>query len=82
MAKAQPSDTELQTLKPDTSIKLTRVLIPICNDTLLYDISTGTPRPYVPEQFRRIVFNSLHDLSHPGVRATQLMVTTRFFGLE
>ena len=61
---------------PDTNIKLTRVLIPIYNDTLLCDIFTGTPWPYVPQQFRRIVFNSLHD---SGIRATHRMVTTRFF---
>ena len=80
MAKAQPSATDLQTLQlPDTTAKFARVEIPMCTDTLLCDISTGTPRPYVPEQFRRTVFDSLHNLSHPGIRATQRMITTRFF---
>lgn len=35
-------------------------------------------RPYVPMPLRRAVFDSLHGLSHPGVRATQKFVTTRF----
>ena len=47
--------------------------------TLLYDTSTGTPRPYVPQQFRHKVFESLHNLSHPGIRATQHLVTARYF---
>ena len=42
------------------------------------DVSTSTPRPYVPASFRRTVFDSLHSLSHPGIRATQRLVTARF----
>ena len=80
MAKAQPTDTDLQTLQTSSNnIKFARVAMPMCKDTLLCDTSTGTPRPYVPQQFRRAVFNSLHDLSHPGIRATQRLVTARFF---
>ena len=42
------------------------------------DVSTGVPRPYVPEAFRQAVFNSLHSLSHPGIRATQRLITTHY----
>ncbi len=41
-------------------------------------MSTGTPRPFVPECFRRPIFYSLYSLSHPGIRATQRMLTSRF----
>ena len=41
-------------------------------------MSTGTPRPYVPEPIRRVVFDTLHSLAHPGVRATQRLVTARY----
>ena len=51
----------------------------LCTNLLLCDVSTGSPRPYVPEQFRRTVFDSLHRLSHPGIRATQRLLTSRFF---
>ena len=68
MAKAQPDATDLQHLhSTNNTLKLTRVSMPMCADILLCDTSTGTPRPYVPEQFRHTVFNSLHRLSHPGV---------------
>ena len=46
--------------------------------TLVCDTSTGVPRPFVPARFRRTVFDSLHSLSHPGIRATQRLVTTRY----
>ncbi|KFD64619.1 hypothetical protein M514_23221 [Trichuris suis] len=41
-------------------------------------MSTVSPRPYVPHQFRREVFLSLHSLAHPGVNATQDLITKRF----
>ena len=36
------------------------------------------PRPFVPKSFRRTVFNLLHFLSHPGVRATERLVTALY----
>ena len=77
MAKAQPTDTELQSNY--SNLKFTKVSMPMCTTSLLCDLSMGTPRPYVPEQFCRIVFDSLHSLSHPGIRATQHLLTTCFF---
>lgn len=42
------------------------------------DISTGTVRPYVPDALRRNVFLAVHNLSHPGIRATTKLISTRF----
>lgn len=38
----------------------------------------GTPRPVVPLNVRRTIFDALHKLSHPGIRATQHLVTQGF----
>ncbi len=38
------------------------------------DISTGTFRPLVPAAFRAAVVRSLHNVHHPGVRATVRLV--------
>ena len=46
--------------------------------TLLCDVSTGRPRPFVPEKFRREVFNTIHSLSHPSIRSTVKLVTQKF----
>ncbi|GFT21883.1 transposon Ty3-I Gag-Pol polyprotein [Nephila pilipes] len=35
-------------------------------------------RPFVPKMFRREIFNNLHALSHPGVRASLKMVAERY----
>ena len=64
---------------PDSSkLKLKGVPLTSTGLTLLCDTSTGTYRPVVPPSMRRQVFNSLHSMSHPGIRATRRLVTARF----
>ena len=41
-------------------------------------MSTGKPRPFVPVKFQCSIFNSLHQMSHPSVRATQKLVAARY----
>ena len=80
LAKAHPDATDLQNLhSTNNTLKLTRVSMLMCADTLLCDTSTGPPCPYIPEQFRHTVFNSLHRLSHLGVRATLQLITSCYF---
>jgi len=78
MATAQMGDPALGHLQENTSLDLKLVPLPFAEVTLMCDMSTGTPRPWVPHAFRRPVFDSLHGLSHPGIRATQKLVTARY----
>ena len=80
MAKTQAGDPQIRTLQSSPSSTLVVEAISLANSTdpLLCDTSTGTQRPLVPLQWRRTVFDSLHGLSHPGIRATQRLITTRF----
>ena len=78
MAEEQKSDSDLRKCEADSSLKLKSFPLPDSDQSIVYDISTGTPRPFVPLSFRRIVFNTLHSLLHPGIRATQRLVTGRF----
>lgn len=45
---------------------------------VICDISTGKPRPLVPANWTRSVFDVVHGLSHSGVRPTQRAITARF----
>ena len=45
---------------------------------LLCDVSTGSPRPIVPTQYRRKVFDVIHSLAHPGRKATQKLISDKF----
>ena len=79
LAAAQEDDPEIRQFQsPDSSLSLKALPIPTSEGTILCDMSTGQPRPYVPPRFRRSIFNSLHSLSHPGVKATQRLITSRY----
>ena len=81
MAEAQRTDPELQTLlaNPEAfSLQITQITLPTGELTLFCDMSTGTPRPFVPASLHKLVLNSLHSLSHPGICATRHLVTSRY----
>ena len=42
------------------------------------DITTGVFRPVVPNSFQSAVFSAIHDISHPGIRATKRLILLRF----
>ena len=60
------------------SLNLSHVTLPDSSVTLLCDISTGVACPLVPVSHRRLVFQSLHSLAHPGIRAMQHLISTHF----
>ena len=80
MAKAQGQDQDLSALQSSSSssLKLSSVPVPASTTTIVCDLSTGVPRPVVPLLFRRAVFDALHSLSHPGVRATERLIASRY----
>ena len=47
---------------------------------LLCDMSTGVPRPYIPQQFRQAVFDSLHafTITPQYLCYTQHLITSRY----
>ncbi|KAJ8724718.1 hypothetical protein PYW07_015676 [Mythimna separata] len=80
IAAAQLVDPELKQLLAagDTSMQLQQVCIPGSSCLLYCDISTSTPRPFVPKELRRSIFTSLHSLSHPGTKASARLVADRY----
>ena len=52
--------------------------IPASSATIICDVSTGVPRPYVPSKFKHTIFDSLHCIAHPGIRATQKLITSQY----
>jgi hypothetical protein len=81
LAAYQADDNELRTLLvANTALWLEKLFIPRTTVELyLYcDTSAGKPRPYVPPALLRQVFQSLHNLGHPGTKATVKLVSQRF----
>ena len=81
IALEQKSDDYIKKLlqnSEDNSIQLQLINIPNSNVPLYCDVSNSKIRPYITDSFKKIVFNSLHNLSHPGIKATQKLIVNRF----
>lgn len=80
MAAAQKTDEELKELMSTgkSSLVFKSIKIPESDSELICDVSGKNLRPYVPNNFRNIIIDKLHSLSHPGVRATTKLVQNRF----
>ncbi|GFQ85366.1 transposon Tf2-9 polyprotein [Trichonephila clavata] len=81
MAEAQASDEELQAIfgKDELSLFLKPLSTDPDSSKLYCDVKQNKIRPYVPEISRKNVFLALHNISHPGVRATKCLILERFF---
>ncbi|GFW31425.1 retrovirus-related Pol polyprotein from transposon 17.6 [Trichonephila clavipes] len=66
LSKAQLEDNELQSFQNDekSSLVFKRVPSPISATELICDTSTGSPRPFVPHNFRKTIFEHFHNLAH------------------
>ena len=76
LAAAQATCPDVAAMQQSTSLTISSQLVD--GVQLVGDISTGTFRPLVPRALRHVVFSNLHELSHPGRRATCRMVSFRF----
>ncbi|GFT16975.1 transposon Ty3-I Gag-Pol polyprotein [Nephila pilipes] len=81
MAEEQQNDSQLQDiLAGSCSTPLVLQPLPMGQTpvTLHCDVSTDRIRPFVPEFFRREIFNNLHALSYPEIRASLKLVAERY----
>ena len=76
LAKFQAMCSSVHEMKVNPS--LTVISHSIGNNDILCDISTGSLRPLVPLQLRHKLFLQLHSISHPGVRASRRLISSRF----
>ena len=78
VALAQDNCNFLLEESPHHSLSLHPFPLPHPTHSIICDVYHGTPRPVVPPTFRRALFDALHGLSHPGISATQQLISTRF----
>ena len=78
LASMQQDDAELSDLLKSKVLKMQKITLPNSTEEIYCDTSTGSPRPYIPPSLRHDVFSKLHGLSHPGIRATQKLITSRY----
>ena len=79
MARAQAASIDLQAYKTAfTCLEITNTKLNDQGPELVCDVSKGRPRPIVPPDFRRAVFDVVHNLSHPGVKARVKTFSDKF----
>jgi hypothetical protein len=79
LAASQDSDDEFQTLlKSTTDLRHEKLPIPGTTVSIYCYTSAGRSQPYVPALLGLHVFQSVHDLSHPGTKETDKLVAHRF----
>ena len=77
ITKAQQNDPDLSQLTA-ISLDLQAVPLPHSTNTIICDMSTASPHPYIPEPFRHLIFYHFHSQAHPNICATQHLITARF----
>ncbi|KAG8174751.1 hypothetical protein JTE90_012651 [Oedothorax gibbosus] len=76
---AQQTDGELTKIinSEETSLKLRKQACPFVPVDVVCDVSTGSPRPFVPQQLRKAIFDHFHNLSNPGISSTYRLISSR-----
>nr|CDS28529.2 gag pol polyprotein [Hymenolepis microstoma] len=78
LASKQRTDPEFAEISSNPSLHFECLPLPFSNNEILCDISTGRPRPFVPQTYRRRIFDHFHGLSYPSIRSTTRLITDRF----
>jgi hypothetical protein len=76
LAAAQLSCPDCQRACSSSALRVTTIQMD--NSSIMVDTSSCVFRPLVPGPFRRLIFDAVHNLAHPGVRATRRLIASRF----
>lgn len=79
LAAAQERDPVIPQLMEQSNIALKKIALPTTGNYIYCETSTRNIRPYLPIDFRRIAFNTVHNISHPGIRTTRKLMQGRYF---
>nr|CDS27662.2 gag pol polyprotein [Hymenolepis microstoma] len=78
LASEQRSDPDFTEIISNPSLRFECLPLPDSNTEIRFDVLTGKPRPFVPQAYRRKIFDHYHGLLHPSIRATTKLITDRF----
>lgn len=74
LAQIQTEDIEFQHKLSSITLKLQIQQIKTCGETVLREKSTGRDHLVMPKHHERNIFNTLHEFSNLGVRATMRLI--------
>jgi Integrase zinc binding domain len=76
IAAAQPACADCVNAPQLLVLRVQKMLVDV--QELLVATSSGVIRPLIPAALRRQVFNAVHGLAHPSIRATTRLISSRF----
>lgn len=79
ISEAQQNNEELKMMQKQTNLNIKKLKDPLSDTEIYCEISTGRARPYIPEPYRQQIFDTVHGLSHPGVRTTRKLLAKSYF---
>ncbi len=74
VAQAACPDCQCASLSPALHVSE----VTLHGSPLLVDTSPGVFRPLVPAAFPQPIFDAIHNLAHPGIRATKWLISNHF----
>lgn len=77
----QSTDPELLNLlcNPEqSSLKLKECTFSDTSTVIVCDSSQSKIRPFIPKSYRHFIFKKFHNISHPGIKATNKLIAARF----
>lgn len=78
LADMQRNDVELTQLLGKNNLSWERIQLTGTRQLLCENSKTNL-RPYVPKSFRKQVFDTMHNITHPGIRASKKIITEHYF---
>lgn len=80
IARRQLNDKQLtELMNGNYNVNLVKINVPTYSEPIICHLGNGKTRPYLPEEFRRLAYETIHNLSHPGIRTTRKLVVSKYF---
>ena len=84
LIQAQNEDPELRNMlnnpRLNSKCKLTPIEVSQSDKIIWCETSSNNNnRPYIPTEYRKQIFNALHNLSHPGIKASKKLIASKYF---
>ena len=78
MAAAQRADASITAVPTATNwLVIRNIPLDHYGNSISCDLSSGRPRPLVPDTLQCTVFDAAHELSHPSIRTTKQLVAAK-----
>ena len=78
MAQEQPLDPDFRRIAQEARTGLNFKKVNIGDQDIIVDVGNGPARPFVPQAWRKRIFETIHNLGHPGVQRTIQTVAAKF----